>query len=391
MTHSPHTSLGMRLLEGLHSNVLAQLFVLAINFAITPLIVRHMGPAGYALYTLMWTLLGYLALLTGGTLFATQRFTALYRNKTGPSPLGFMLRRTLLFQLTMAVIGAALLLMNRAWITTQLLQDPGQVLAATPRVFACVAVATPLYFALQFGLSMLYGMQKFGAYNLLQALQSSAVAICTAVILLTGGGLREIAASFIIVHGLLAAMALWLQRHTLLAPSEPQTGPNTEFIRYSAKIFLPYLLVVLTSQGDRIFIAALLPLSQIGYYVIASTMAQKFNMLCGSAIAIAFPMLTELHATGQEERLQRFYLKVSELSFFVFVPVTVLSFVLIPQFMTIWIGADFSAAATWPFRLLVLSNLALLGCHMPNTIAACKGEPQISSYREGGKALLTTL
>jgi O-antigen/teichoic acid export membrane protein len=98
--------------------------------------------------------------------------------------------------------------------------------------------------------------------------------------------------------------------------------------------------------------------------------------------------MAELHGTGEEKRLRRFYLKTTELTFFINLPLTILAFVLVPQFMTLWLGPAFSAASTWPFRLLLVGSTASLFSVMPNNLATGKGHPHLYAVFQGAKALL---
>ncbi len=382
---------GPRVLEGVQWNLLGQGAVLAANLLITPYLVARLGSDGYGLYTLMWTLAGYLMVLNFGTVVAVQKFCAQHLGCGPGGPLGGLLRRTLAFELAMALIGGALLWSARAWISGSFLKISPELAPKASSVFAFVAASAAPYFALQFALNVLYGTQRFKAWNLLTTLQSLAVSLCALALLSLGHGIRAVAASFLFSHAALAAAGLWLVRDTLLQKSRPDPRENREFIRFSGKSLASYLMWIVTFQGDRVFIGSLLPLSQIGFYAVSSTLAQKFNMLCGAVTAAAFPLLTELHGRGEEERLRRLYLKGTELSLFLILPISVLSFALAPQFMTLWLGADFSAASTWPFRLLVLANLAYLATYLPNSAAIGRGFPELSAYLMGAKALVVLL
>lgn len=390
MTHKA-APVGPRVLEGVQWNLLGQGAVLAVNLLVTPVLVARLGADGYGLYTLMWTLTGYLMVLNFGTVVAVQKFCAQYQGKGPGSPLGWLLRRTLAFELGMALLGGLALWAMRGWIAGSFLKIAPSQIPQACSVFAFVAASAAPYFALQFALNVLYGTQRFKAWNLLTTAQSLAVALCALGLLRFGFGIRAVAASFLAAHAALAAAGLWLARGPLLADSRPDSKEGREFVRFSGKSLASYLMWIVTFQGDRVFIGALLPLSQIGFYAVSSTLAQKFNMLCGAVTAAAFPLLTELHGRGEEERIRRLYLKGTELSLFLILPVSALSFALAPQFMTLWLGGDFSAAATWPFRLLVLANLAYLATYLPNSAAIGRGFPELSAYLMGAKAFVVLI
>jgi O-antigen/teichoic acid export membrane protein len=382
--------MGLRVIRATELQWIAQLSVMAVALLTTPRIIRGLGTDGYALYVLIWTLLNYLTILTLGTGTAVQRCAAQYYSideKKGV--LGVLLRRTLAFQLLTGTLGAALLLAGRGWIAHRVLQAHGEALADTPRVFACVAIAAPSYFIAQFSLNVLLGMQRFATYNILWTLQALAMPIGTLILLRLGFGMREIAAFFAASSMLISVAALWPIRATLTASrTAGGRAEAKEFLSFSSKNSLSSVLSIVSSQGDRFFIGALLPLSQLSYYSVASGLAQKFNVFSASIASTAFPILTELHGKNEEARLRRVYLKTTELSLFIILPVSILSFILIPQFLTLWLGGDFSIVSTWPFRLLLLANTAYVATYMPNSLALTKGASHLGGLINGARVLI---
>lgn len=381
--------LGPRLLSGVQYYLLGQIAVVAVNLFATPLIVHGLGPDGYALYTFMWTLSGYLIVLNIGTSITIQRYVAYYTGKGELPRLSSLLRRLLAFHIVMSLVAAGLLLAGKDWFIVHLLHTHGAVLNAAPGVLLCVAVATPAYFVLQFALNVLYGMQRFGTYNFFFALQSLLVAVCAAALLLLGKGLPEIAVVFIVAHAALAAGALWSIRSALTSPGlSPTKEELSEISAFSLKNLANTALWTLIFQGDRAFIGSRLPLAQLGFYIIPASLAQKFNTFSGAAMVAANPMIAELHGRGQEERLRRLYLKASELSLFFLLPLSILAFVLAPQFLTLWLGEEFSRWGTWPMRLLLLSNLIYFATLLPNNIAVGKGRPGVYTFMQTAKVVI---
>ena len=386
-TEASPPSLSLRVLRGVEITLAGQAAIVLVNLAVTPAIIRGLGPEHYALYTLIWTFMSYLMMLTLGTSLGVQTYTARLMGRPG-QPLASLLRRTLAFQLALSGLGAAALWAARSWIAQRFLH--GGTVSQASLALASVAAAAPAYFALQFSVNILYGLQRFGAYNLFMFLQSASVPLCAVGLLAVGRGWREIAAAFVAVHVLLAVAALWSVRRTLRPRDAPTGGEGRAegFVRYCAQSLCAQASWVVTYQGDRLFISSMLPLGQLAYYSVSSGLSQKFNAFLGAVATTAYPMLAELHGQGEEAKIKRLYLKTTELSLFFMLPVVILSFVLIPQFMTIWLGEDFSRLSTWPFRLLVLANLSYLTTYLPYSVAMGRGSPHLSAYVNLAKAAL---
>lgn len=381
--------LAPRILRGIELHLLGQAAVLAATLAWTPVIVGRLGADGYGVYVLLSLLMSYLMLLNAGSSEAVQRYTAVLSAKGAAGVLSFLLRRVLAFQALMGLAGVGLLLSSRAWMTRSLLHvGPGAVGEATS-VLAWGAVTVPAFFLLQFALSVLYGAQRFALYQAFSALQVVGVTGCAAAVLWRGAGLRETAIVFFVVHALLAAAAAGCVRRELSVPEErPSSEAAREFAGFSAKSWLGQLLWAAMSQGDRVFVGAMLPVSQLGYYSICTGLSRRFNILCGAVASVVLPIFSELHGRGEEPRFRRLYLKATELSLFFVLPLAVLSFALAPQFLSLWLGYEFSERGTWPLRFLILANLFNLTTIIPCYAVYSRGMPQWSGYMQGLRASL---
>ena len=383
------TRLGPRVLRGMEFHLFGQLAVLAVNLLATPIIVHGLNTDGYALYTFMWTLCGYLILLNLGTSTTIQRYTAVLLGRDDSPSLSFLLRRLLLLHAVMGALGGVSLAAAGPWIIRLLLHTHGAVLDAAYPVLLWVALASPFYFVLQFALNLLYGEQRFGVYNAFLALQTVIIAAGAAGLVMLRHGLPEIAAFFAAANAALALAALWTARAPLLLPERPiSAADRREIASFSLKNLANLVLWTFIFQGDRVFVGSMLPLSQLGYYVVPAALMQKLNMLSGAVVATTFPMIAELHGRSEEERLRRLYLKSAELSLFLLLPLSIITFVLAPQFLTVWLGGPFSQWATWPMRLMLIANLIYFSVLLPSNIATSKGYPEAWIYLQSGKTVL---
>jgi O-antigen/teichoic acid export membrane protein len=379
-------SLGARVLSGARLYLIGQLAVTAINFFVTPKIVHGLGPDGYALYALMWTLASYLIVLQFGANVTIPRYVAFYQGREDSMRLTALLRWLLWRYIGASLIATVFLLASRNWIIIRFLHTQGPVLEVAPRVMLCVALAMPAFFTLQFGLFALYGMQRFATYNFFFALQSTCVGICAAGLLAFGKQLDTIAIAFVAIHLILAVGILWCLRGPLAGPETPLAPQEVSEIKsFSLKNFANMALWTLISQGDRIFIGSMLPLTQLGYYIVPTSLVQRFNIFSGAVTSTASPMITELHGRDDPEGLRRLYLKASELSLYFLLPLSIISFVLAPQFLTLWLGESFSQWGTWPMRWLLAANLVYCTTYLASSVTIAKGHPEIFTLAQVGK------
>ncbi|MFA5139996.1 MAG: oligosaccharide flippase family protein [Elusimicrobiota bacterium] len=379
--------LGSRVFSGVEANLLGQAVLLGVNLWVTPGLIRGFGTDGYGVFTLIWTSLNCLYLLTFGTNMATQKFTAHYQGRGEPASLSRMLRGSILFNAAAGLAGLCLLWAVHGWIAGRMLQTHAAMRADARHVLACAALATPAYFLTQFSADVCFGLQRFRTANVLLTLHFAGPAVAAAVLLHHGLGLHAVGTAFVVLQWALAAAALLCILSPLRVPTRSDGGEIREYFLFACRSFASQLAWVLTFQVDRIFIAKFLPLTDLGYYSNASSMTQKLNGFCAAIGQAAFPLFAELHGTEQNERLRRFYLRSNQLYLFLVLPLSVMTWILAPQFFTLWIDSEFSVRATWPVRLLVVGNLGFLACSLATVLASGKGLPQVGAYLQVGRTL----
>jgi len=381
--------LAHRVMRGVELNLIGQVASVIIALWLTPLVLRRLGTDGYALYTLIGTLLGYLMLLTPGVPVATVRFSAYHQGREERPRVSGVLRLALLIQLSAALAGGVILFAGRGRFTAWFVQASAGVVSSAPAVLAFAAFAAPFYFLFQLSLNALYGLQRFALYNVMKAAEAACPLAAAAAVLAAGGGLKAVAASFLGVQALLAVSGLLLLRADFAAGKGlPGRAERRDFISFAGKSAWLQIFWLVIYQGDRLIIGGFLTLSDLGFYAVSAAIARKFNAFCGVVSDSVMPMMAELKGRGETERLRNLYLKSTELSLFVVLPVLILSFALVPQFLTLWLGGDFSLRGTWPFRLLVLANLAYQWSTLPANAALSSGAPELTSALQGVKVIL---
>ncbi len=374
------SSLGKKILRGVLSNLVGQGAVFILSFLLTPWLVGKLGAGGYGFYTLIWSLLSYALIFNFGSFYAAQHFTSKWQEISARrGDLAFFLRKTFLYVLGSGTAVAILVFNARDIIARHFLHGPFSASGST--VFALVSLSIPFYFMAQFFFNLLWGLKRFSIANAFLAFQAILITGGASLLVYFGFQMKAIAILFIFSQLLLSLAGLFLVYPLFLRPSLSALAKDRkDYLSFAVKSALPLIFVTLVSQGDRAAVGFCLSLTQLGYYSLSASLAQKFNSISASVAAVSFPILSELVGKGEEERLRRIYLKASELSFFALFPLSIFSFILIPQFMSLWLGVNFSQACTWPFRMLVIANLLNLSIYMPNQIASARGNPHWVSY-----------
>src|SRR5690606_32742868 len=96
---------------------------------------------------------------------------------------------------------------------------------------------------------------------------------------------------------------------------------------------------------DRFFVSAILGLSAVAYYATPYEVLSRLKMLPQAVMGVMFPAMYAAHG-ADPGRLVLLYANSSKVIYWVMLPVTAGAFLLAPEALLIWLGEDFSKAAT---------------------------------------------
>lgn len=362
----------------------------ALSFLLLPLMVRGLGLEGYALYTLMGTFAGYLALLTLGAGSTVVKFIAERRGRGDSAGVRAAAGLGLFLHSAGVLAGAGVLFVARGWLTDALLQVTPAAGADAAFLIGAAAAAAVFSSLLQFAVAIYQGLQRFALANVIVVAQSVLVLGGSALLVWLGFGLRPLAVYFVAAHAALCALALppaWAALPAAGAAPPPSDGTR-EFASFAFHIFLAQLAWSATFQWDRLVLGSRLPLADLTYYLVPAMLLQKLSSLPSSIMLSLFPMISEMEGRGEADSLARVYLRGGQFVLWLVVPGFILLSLLAPQFLSLWLGGDFSAKGVWPLRMLAVGYFFNMLGAMPTTAASGRGRPAYTAGYQAAQAAL---
>jgi O-antigen/teichoic acid export membrane protein len=125
--------------------------------------------------------------------------------------------------------------------------------------------------------------------------------------------------------------------------------------RFAAGVGSATLLGMLVFQSDKMFVGALLPLKEVGIYMVASVITANLMMLAQPVTAVAFPRLSQLHANGEIAAVRATFHKLGQLAAAMILPVAIVIAFFPQQTLTLWTHNLAVAADAAPIlRLLAI-------------------------------------
>lgn len=348
----------------------------AASFFVLPFLVRRLGKADYGLYILMHTVASYLLLLTFGAGATMVKFVAEQHGEGGRG-----LRDALRcgFWAHAAVLpGAVLLFAGARPLASRIFHVPDDQLAQAVVVMRAAAAGAVFAALVQLASGVLQGLQRFDVNNVVIGLQNGLMPVGAAAAVALGLGLTGAASWYVLLTALSAAgalaAALALVRPELSHGSGPGLAPGA-FSAYSVSMWLSLIAWVVTFQCDKIFLARGTSLADLTLYSVPANLVQRVQILGPLISNVLLPMLSELRGSDAEAATVRIYLKTSRFFLWLILPALVLLFILMPQFLGLWLGGDFAGRGVWPARCVVLASLSFLLTAIPNAVACSRGRP----------------
>lgn len=375
-------------------NLLGQLGVAVISFFVTPYLVHHMGIETYALYILLYATAGYLSLLSFGAGSAAIRYTAQFhaaRSRAGLRDIIFYSGSTYLLG---ALLGAAVVVGGARFWAFRLFHVPPPLLDLAAWVLCAAALGAVFAALIQFCSGVLQGLQRFDWQAGIALLQNGLMSLGAAALISRGLGLKGVAEWYVLLQAgicLLSLAVLW----RLLRPARDfENGGRLAFKTYAAFSLHSWLVPVasiVNSQLDKTFIVRAVSLADLTLYSVPAGLLQRLQTLPATIASVLLPMMSEIHGPDARERLVRIYIKSSRFLLWVVLPLLVLLFSLMPQFLTLWLGPEFVGRSVWPARFLVIMQVFTAVNFIPNIISISRDHPEYYSAVSWAQALLNIM
>ena len=327
-------------------------------FFLTPLMIRALGGEAYGLWSVVFSLVGFLGLLDLGTGAGVVRCVAETRGHGRMSERNESLSTYVGAALLMSMAGVVVLASMSRWALPAL--GVPVALLETARVVLWLVGLRSFVLALPFGIvrGVLFGENRFIALNLAQAGATVLGGILTAVVLWNGGGVRGVA-----VAGLAIMLVEHLLYWRLAAPHLRGLSLSWRHVRWTTLKRAASLgaaqLVIATSgmvllRTDPLIVQAAFGMSAVALYAVAMKVAENTFLVIKQFVNTLSPLIAEWHGAGERDRVGDLLVRATRLAG---IPAALIGGAAIgaaDPLLRLWLGPDFVAAAL-PMRILVLA------------------------------------
>ena len=362
-------------------DVIAFLYPVVLTIVLIPVILHYIGTEQYGLFALATVLVSFLGLIDFGMTPVVLRFLSASLATSDHAEARMVVGTGIVFFSAVGLVGVAAAVVCGLFLIPTILPLSPELEEITPFVVSVAGVGF-FFSMLQCPVGAIAGaLQRYDVLAAARIVSTTAGAGASVLVLWLGFGLRGL----IIVTALQPALMLALlargRRLLPTVPLRPAWHPALlkKMLSFSAYSFVSNLAGSLLFQLDKFVLGALANVSLVTYYVVPANLAQRLHSGVARLVGIALPVSTDLHARGEKEALQRFYVRATRLVALVTVSFAVPAFILAREILLEWVGPNFATTSFGTLRLLLLTYVALSLTALPYYLTLAFGRPQISA------------
>lgn len=304
-----------RLSKNIVYNLLGQVCLLILGFVSIKYIFRHLGEDALGILYFAFMLNSFLCAALGlGIEPLIVREVAYHIRDKKEYVQRLIKTAAFIFWVIFLCLSIALITLSPAIVEKWLnLKSMDHEIAV--HMLRVLSVSILMTFPLSVYTATFKGLQRMGYPNFIQVaitlLQQGGII----VVIKTGGSLLSVSYWIATSNALLLFvnmlfLARFIEINTLIPAFSADIVRKN--IYWGSRMSLVSIMAFLHTQGDKLIISKLLPLSVLGYYSIAYSYVSKPLLYTASITDAAYPLFCELHKSGDEGRVSVYYRKIQD-------------------------------------------------------------------------------
>lgn len=351
-----------RVLVGTSTNVLGTVLRLVVWLVLTPFILGSLGPVSYGLWVLIGSLAGYGYLLDVGMAPALVKYVAEHVARDDPEGASRVIATSLWLYSGLGIIALALAVII-APAVPDFFSIPADQRATATTVVLLTGISLAIGLPSTAAPTVLRGLQRYDLLNGISIASTLVSAGATVLVLSLGGGLVGMVATNIPIALLTQAVSIYAIRRIRPDIRFGLRGGERRQVRtivgYSSSSFLFQLSSRLQLKSDEVVVGRFLPVALVSPYAIGRRLNDFVILAAQQFIGVLLPLVSELHAEGDERRLRAVYVTGTRLAMAISWPLGVTLILLADPFVRAWVGPDLIEAVPVAVILVIASMVGL--------------------------------
>lgn len=357
------------------ANYIQQIVAVAVFMVLTPYTAKQLGTEQFGLWSLIWSMVGLLALVDMGVSSAVVKFIADAKGRQSVER-----SRSLYSTFFWVQASLATLVMVLAAIFTPFLgrifDIPNELGRVAVVVFLILSfrVASGMPFGLFVGL--LTANRKQGHSSLIKAGGVLAYGAFVFALLRFNPTAATLAWCNIAVHVLSNAVIVMAARKVVpdftIRPSLFSRSLVKEISSFSGAAFLVQISALLYTRVDIFVIQRFLSLANVARYSVAMQTIERGSQFCRQMTNALTPLIAEMKGANDDQAIRLILRKGTKINAAIATPLLGGVLWLAPDLIHSWMGAEFSASIV-PMRMLAAAAWVAAFCSISGTILTMTG------------------
>lgn len=349
------------------ANAAGQAWTSAVGFLLVPIYIHFMGMEAYGLLGFLISFQAVVGTLELGLSTTANREVARCAAQPESTEIRSIVQTLLCIYIGVGIAIALAVGLAADWMAVDWVRSAG---LSTHTVALCIAI-----FGLILGLrwpvalytGVLRGMQKQVLVNAIAVSVLTARGIGTVILL------AFVAPSLVMLlwwHLIVALVEVAAFSYAAIKPLPRRVDApffSTAALRacwtFSWRVGAISIFAVALKQADKMLMTRLLPLDQVGYYMVASQAVLAVSVVVGPILVAVYPRLASLHFAADEQSLAKLYHHSSQLVSFVAAPLAAFIMFFSFDLLAVWTQSD-AAALNAHLALSILAFAALFNAPM---------------------------
>lgn len=374
-----HSGLGTRVVRGGMWTLGGQAVLLVTSLFITPFVLRLLAPSVYGAYSLINSVVAYLAFTDLGmgvasTRFASQAFAAGNAEAESDAIWTSFAITALVTSITVAVLALA-----AHWLIASGLHVPSSIQPAT-----IIGLRLALLGLLARSLGGIWNTSqvvrlRFDVYTVINSGSYLAQSLLIFGAFWLGHGLVTAGAIMATMGAVNALGHLWASGRLQPAIYHPRLDPTIlkPLLRFGSPIVFTGLVGTALFHGERFLLVRYASVEALAYYSVAFAIAQLLELAPNALTQGLLPAFSRLREGSGHEHLRFLYFQSLQGTILTIVPVALLLGLAGRRFLALWAGPTYGAHSTYPLYLLLAGFVLNAVGHMPRTLLISYGRTDI--------------
>ncbi|MDX1932659.1 MAG: oligosaccharide flippase family protein [Capsulimonadales bacterium] len=337
------------------------LLTMVVQFALTPFIIERIGQADFGLWTLTFSVVGFLGLLDGGLTTGSVKFVAECRGSGDVARRNRIISALAAAYLVMAAVAVAVVF-GLSFVYGRLFGIPAEQTAKAVAVLWLIATRSVIL-ALPLGLfyGILFGERRLSVVYVVQSLSAVLYGIAVGIGLKAEGSVVLLAwlnlGAMLFEYGAYVLLAFRLVPDLRIAPHRADAATLKEVAAFSGSQLLVNVAALVRLRTDPILVQVLLSTSSVALYGIALRISESVFLLLKQGINVLAPTFAERHGASDTENVRAVFLRSSRSVLAFAVVLCVPLCLMAREIVSLWVGPTFAPAS--PVLIVLLAAMAL--------------------------------